>query len=1207
MLVVTVATVLVYFAGRKAGASAPGLACWRGHPSGVGNNGSCVAPEPYLIFGHGKSIQRVDLDGRNQRRLVVGVGASILLDFHFREGRVYWADKSTGVIYNAFMGGTLRQKLYSSEKGISGLAVDWIQNIVFWTSGEKGTIKRMDTKGEKKRTLLRHLTQPSCIAVDPRDRLLFWLSGGVTPSIQRSDTSGETTTTVLKIPETMGALTIDQSHRRLFWVRFGLEGSGAIGSCDYNGNVINIIDQQFRTQSLGISVFLEQLFYTDGTSRVIRHVNKYTGGEAEIVNQKRMAQPPIDVKVVHPLNQPIEDLMPVPQECDGRAGDCVNVCSNPSEQGICQCSEGFILNKHGSYCEDVNECALWTHGCSLGCENIPGSYICTCPEGYALLADRKTCQVVTACEPAIPGCGLGCLATDSGFVCVCSEGSVLQPGGRSCTGCLSADRGGCSQLCSTLRPGSWECDCLPGYRLHRDGKSCTATGPPPYLLFANTVDIRRVNLDGTVAKRILEEPKGTVIALDYDPVQNKVYFASTVLKQIERADLDGGSREVLVSEGLESPEGLAVDWINRRIYWTDQSLSTIGRSTLNGLNRETIINKGVQKPRGIAVHPLAKKLFWTDMGSRPAVESASLGGRERAIIASSGLVSPSGVTVDFTVERLYWCDRERGVVEMAGLDGSNRLVLVENEVGQPFDLAVFEDRLWVTDWEDRLLRSFDKRSGQHRKRIHGNMVQPASLVVVHPLAKPGTDVCLHLNGGCAQVCESRLGVARCSCLSHYTLSADGKLCLLVNASNDTELESGDSESADPFSLKNKTLNDESMPLASPDLSADGDEAELNMDEGSEPTLFTEKMVSDQDDCYSLRCDVNARCVLDPGGPSSTCHCLEGFTGDGELCVDIDECMLGMSLCSSQSSECVNTAGGYYCQCHPGFTGESHHCTDIDECKLGSHTCDKKAECVNTFGRYHCKCLAGYSGNGHTCQDLAQSALASTSSSPVSVDISAKGGRAKDIESCPASHDSYCLYQGICFYFPEMESYACNCVSGYLGERCQFSDLEWWELQQAEEEKRRNVAIAGSMVALVALLSVAACVTYCYGSRRLFHQTSKHPSADDMSDTSITDTSMSETTTTTMTPQLFVVLEHGGDGNVIHVIGCPRRPLCPSCSSETGHSLMSGDTPATKHNRGYDCSMVPSAAAEAHRMSIQPDESIDNLISLEGPRLPTTLE
>lgn len=40
--------------------------------------------------------------------------------------------------------------------------------------------------------------------------------------------------------------------------------------------------------------------------------------------------------------------------------------------------------------------------------------------------------------------------------------------------------------------------------------------------------------------------------------------------------------------------------------------------------------------------------------------------------------------------------------------------------------------------------------------------------------------------------------------------------------------------------------------------------------------------SDQNECYSLRCDVNAQCLLNAGSPS--CLCVEGFTGDGHLCV-----------------------------------------------------------------------------------------------------------------------------------------------------------------------------------------------------------------------------------------------------------------------------------------------------------------------------------
>lgn len=74
-------------------------------------------------------------------------------------------------------------------------------------------------------------------------RFIFWLSDGITPSIQRSDVAGEMITTVLKIPERLGGLSVDRTDKRLFWVQFSLEGESAIGSCDYNGNVVNVIDQ----------------------------------------------------------------------------------------------------------------------------------------------------------------------------------------------------------------------------------------------------------------------------------------------------------------------------------------------------------------------------------------------------------------------------------------------------------------------------------------------------------------------------------------------------------------------------------------------------------------------------------------------------------------------------------------------------------------------------------------------------------------------------------------------------------------------------------------------------------------------------------------------------------------------------------------------------------------------------------------------------
>ncbi|XP_073896399.1 pro-epidermal growth factor isoform X9 [Macaca fascicularis] len=980
--------------------------CPEGTPAGRGNS-TRVGPAPFLIFSHGNSIFRIDTEGTNYEPLVVDAGVSVIMDFHYKEKTIYWVDLERQLLQRVFLNGSRQERVCNIEKNVSGMAINWINEEVIWSNQQEGIITVTDMKGNNSHVLLSALKYPANIAVDPVERFIFW-SSEVAGSLYRADLDGVEVKSLLETSEKITAVSLDVLDKRLFWIQYSREGSNSlICSCDYDGGSVHVSKHPTQHNLFAMSLFGDHVFYSTWKTRTIWIANKHTGKDMVRINLHPSFVPPGELKVVHPLAQPkAEDDA---RECasslleqklhKSRKGNCSStVCGQDAQSHLCTCAEGYALSRDRKYCEDVNECAFWNHGCTLGCKNTPGSYYCTCPGGFVLLPDGKRCHQLVSCPSNVSECSHDCVLTSEGPLCFCPEGSVLERDGKTCSGCSSPDNGGCSQLCIPLSPVSWECDCFPGYDLQLDKKSCVASGPQPFLLFANSQDIRHMHFDGTDYGTLLSQQMGMVYALDHDPVENKIYFAHTALKWIERANMDGSQRERLIEEGVDVPEGLAVDWIGRRFYWTDRGKSLIGRSDLNGKHPKIIIKENISQPRGIAVHPMAKRLFWTDTGINPRIESSSLQGLGRLVIASSDLIWPNGITIDFLTDKLYWCDAKQSVIEMANLDGSKRRTLTQNDVGHPFAIAVFEDYVWFSDWAMPSVIRVNKKTGKDRVRLQGSMLKPSSLVVVHPLAKPGADPCLYQNGGCEHICKERLGTAWCLCREGFMKASDGKTCLALDGHQ--LLAGGEVD------LKNQVT-----PL---DTLSKTRVSEDNITE-SQHMLVAEITVSDQYDCAPVGCSTYARCVSE--GKDVTCQCLKGFAGDGILCSDIDECEMGVPVCPPASSKCINTEGGYVCQCSEGYRGDGIHCLDIDECQLGVHSCGENANCTNTEGGYTCTCAGRLSEPGLICPDSTPPPHLREDGHHYSVRNSDSG--------CPLSHDGYCLHDGVCMYIEALDKYACK--------------------------------------------------------------------------------------------------------------------------------------------------------------------------------------
>ena len=91
------------------------------------------------------------------------------------------------------------------------------------------------------------------------------------------------------------------------------------------------------------------------------------------------------------------------------------------------------------------------------------------------------------------------------------------------------------------------------------------------------------------------------VAVDYDPIEGKVYWTDVALKQIVRSYHNGSDLEVIAESNVENPDGIAVDWIGRNVYWTDYQTSKIEVSRLDGSYRFSLFTSGLENPRAVVL------------------------------------------------------------------------------------------------------------------------------------------------------------------------------------------------------------------------------------------------------------------------------------------------------------------------------------------------------------------------------------------------------------------------------------------------------------------------------------------------------------------------------------------------------------------------------------------------------------------------------
>lgn len=332
--------------------------------------------------------------------------------------------------------------------------------------------------------------------------------------------------------------------------------------------------------------------------------------------------------------------------------------------------------------------------------------------------------------------------------------------------------GTCSQGCVNTN-GSYHCTCANKYVLKFDKKTCMAAGREGVLVYTTQKRVKTIGVN-TKSSQMVAKTK-QAIGVSFDGQSFYWTEISEGKESIVKIKAGAKDKEVLLTAGLEMPEDLAVDWLSGNIYFTDAARAHIAVCNDNGFHCTQLVTlETLDKPRGIVLHPQDSVMFWTDWGEKAHIGTAYMDGKGAKILIDN-VEWPNGLALDWPNGRIYWVDARLQVIETATITGADRRTVLEQYTQHPFSLAVFENRLYWSDWGTKAIESCNKFTGKDLEiLVQGEQI--FDVHIYHEASMPNrTHACT--DHSCSHICLlSANETYTCACPENMRLKADLHTC-----------------------------------------------------------------------------------------------------------------------------------------------------------------------------------------------------------------------------------------------------------------------------------------------------------------------------------------------------------------------------------------------------------------------------------------------
>ena len=327
----------------------------------------CENVDEFLVFATRTEIRAINLDPKSSNVPFKPVGNLtnvVGIDFDYQDKKLLFTQIRPWAMIawlNAEDPSSMKpEKIINKGINPEGISYDWTQKKVYWTDSSNNSIYAMNIDG-KNLVMIARVDRPRAIVVDPCNGSLYftdWGRFGTSGKIFRTTMAGSLKKAIIdKDLSQPSGLAIDYEERMLYWtdaVREKIERS------DLNGKNREVLIGA-TIYPFAITVFREHIYWTDLQLRGVYRAEKNTGSDkVELV--KRLEDSPRDLHIYSPARQQCK-INP----CNINNGGCDQSCHpGPNGKAECKCDDNSRLVNEDRMCVPKN---VTCDGNKFACRN----------------------------------------------------------------------------------------------------------------------------------------------------------------------------------------------------------------------------------------------------------------------------------------------------------------------------------------------------------------------------------------------------------------------------------------------------------------------------------------------------------------------------------------------------------------------------------------------------------------------------------------------------------------------------------------------------------------------------------------------------------------------------------------------------------------------------------------------------------------------